>query len=53
MTEHKAEGVQAHALGAIDARAIFVVAQDGMVNHRHVHPNLVFAPGVKMQLDER
>ena len=45
--------MQTHALGALHTCPVFIVTHYGMMYHRHVHPYLVFASGVQVQLHLR
>ena len=44
--------MEAEAARAVDVAAVFVVAHDGVVQHLHVHANLVFAAGVQMEFEQ-
>ena len=52
LVEGEAEGVEAEAACAVDVAVVFVVAHDGVVQHLHVHADLVFAAGVQMEFEQ-
>ena len=52
LVEGEAEGVEAEAARAVDVAAVFVVAHDGVMQHLHVHANLVFASSVQMEFEQ-
>ena len=52
LVEGEAEGVEAETACAVDVAAVFVVAHDGVVQHLHVHADLVFAAGVQVEFEQ-